>query len=108
MISAVVEGSNIMNSRHLSRAIPTLMIAVLPVPSLPVWADTPSSSGQIAAALQPFVDRGTLAGAVTLVADKDRVLSLASVGYSDVAAKQPMRTDALFWIASQTKPITAT
>src|SRR5205823_85869 len=27
---------------------------------------------------------------------------------SDVAARTPMPTDALFWIASQTKPITAT
>jgi CubicO group peptidase (beta-lactamase class C family) len=43
-----------------------------------------------------------------LVADKDRVLSLAAVGYADVAAERPMPTDALFWIASQSKSITAT
>jgi CubicO group peptidase (beta-lactamase class C family) len=54
------------------------------------------------------VDRGALAGAVTLVADKDNVLSLNAVGYADVAAKEPMRADTLFWIASQSKPITAT
>ena len=36
------------------------------------------------------------------------MLSLEAVGYADVAAKKPMRTDALFWIASQSKPITAT
>jgi len=30
------------------------------------------------------------------------------VGYADIAAKKPMRTDDLFWIASQSKPITAT
>jgi CubicO group peptidase (beta-lactamase class C family) len=53
------------------------------------------------------VDSHTLAGAVTLVASKDRVLSLEAVGYADVAAKKPMRTDALFWIASMSKPITA-
>jgi CubicO group peptidase (beta-lactamase class C family) len=58
--------------------------------------------------LQPFVDRHELAGAVTLVADKDAVLSLDAVGYGDVAAGSPMRTDAVFWIASQSKPITAT
>ena len=44
--------------------------------------------------LQPFVDRHTLAGAVTLVADKDKVLSLEAVGYADIAARKPMRTDA--------------
>jgi len=62
----------------------------------------------IVVALQPFVDNHTLAGAVTLVADAHKVLSLEAVGYMDIAAKRPMRTDALFWIASQSKPMTAT
>jgi CubicO group peptidase (beta-lactamase class C family) len=60
----------------------------------------------IVAALQPFVDRHTLAGAVTLVADKDKILSVDTVGFADVAARKPMPPDALFWIASQSKPIT--
>jgi CubicO group peptidase (beta-lactamase class C family) len=62
----------------------------------------------LARVLQPFVDSHTLAGAVTLVASKDQMLSLEAVGYADVAAQQPMQTDALFWIASQSKPMTAT
>jgi CubicO group peptidase (beta-lactamase class C family) len=62
----------------------------------------------IAAALQPFVENHTIAGAVMLVADKDNVLSLDTVGYADVAAKKPMQPDNLFWIASMTKPVTAT
>jgi CubicO group peptidase (beta-lactamase class C family) len=62
---------------------------------------------EIAGALQPFVDSGTLAGAVTLVASPDKVLSLQAVGYSDVGAKTPMKTDDLFWIASMSKPITS-
>jgi CubicO group peptidase (beta-lactamase class C family) len=71
-------------------------------------ADNHLSAGtRISAALQPFVDRHVLAGAVALVAEKDRVVSLESVGYADIAAKKPMRTDAMFWIASQTKSITA-
>ena len=68
---------------------------------------SPPSSNEIAAALQPYVDSGNLAGAVTLVADKDKVLSLDAVGFADIAAKMPMIVDALFWIASQSKPITA-
>jgi len=67
-------------------------------------AESPST---IAAALQPFVDTHTLAGAVTLVASSDRVLSLEAVGYMDIARKRPMRTDAMFWIASQSKAMTA-
>src|SRR5260221_8214050 len=61
-----------------------------------------------AAALQPFVERHSLAGAVTLVATKDKILSLEAVGWSDVKAQTPMKTDAVFWIASQSKSITAT
>ena len=61
----------------------------------------------IAAALQPFIDRQELAGAVTLVADKNSVLTHGAVGFSDIAKKEPMRPDSLFWIASQSKPITA-
>ncbi len=65
------------------------------------------SSKGIAASLQPFVDSHTLAGAVTLVASKDKILSLETVGYTDIAAKRAMRADNLFWIASMSKPITA-
>jgi CubicO group peptidase (beta-lactamase class C family) len=35
-------------------------------------------------------------------------LSLDVVGFSDLAAKTPMRADNLFWIASMTKPVTTT
>jgi CubicO group peptidase (beta-lactamase class C family) len=82
-----------------------LVLAVLPVVPSAVSADEPAG---VAAALQPFVDNHALAGAVTLVADKDKVLSLEAVGFADVAASKPIKTDALFWIASQSKPITAT
>src|SRR5205823_14015705 len=58
--------------------------------------------------LQPYVTAGTLAGAVTLVASKDKLLDLEALGFADIVAKKPMQTDDLFWIASQSKPITAT
>jgi CubicO group peptidase (beta-lactamase class C family) len=67
-----------------------------------------SEGGEIAAALQPFVERQVLAGAVTLVATKDKVVDVSTVGYADIKTKEPMREDTLFWIASQTKPITGT
>ena len=63
--------------------------------------------GSIVSVLQPYVDKHELAGAVTLVVSKERVLSLESIGYADVAAKKPMKDDAIFWIASMSKPITA-
>jgi CubicO group peptidase (beta-lactamase class C family) len=35
-------------------------------------------------------------------------LDFQTIGYADVASKTPMRTDTMFWIASMSKPITAT
>ncbi len=61
----------------------------------------PDSASRIAGSLQPFLDRHVLAGAVTLVASKDKVLSLEAVGYADLAAKKPMQTDCLFRISSR-------
>ncbi|HEX3449590.1 MAG TPA: serine hydrolase domain-containing protein [Isosphaeraceae bacterium] len=74
------------------------------------WSGTPAGAADappIARLLQPFVDNQTLAGAVTLVASPERILDLEAVGWADIAAKKPMRADAVFWIASQSKPITA-
>ncbi len=68
----------------------------------------PPSSPEVKAALQPFVDSHSLAGAVAVAADRDKVLSLDTVGFADIAAGKAMPADALFWIASQSKPITAT
>ena len=70
-------------------------------------AGPPQSSGTIASRLQPFVESHSLAGAVTLVATKDQVLDMEAVGFADIATKNRMKPDALFWIASQSKPMTA-
>jgi CubicO group peptidase (beta-lactamase class C family) len=79
-----------------------LSLGVLAAPAEDKAKDRPLSDE-----LKPFVEKGTLAGAVLLVADKDKVLTLEAVGHADVAAKKEMRTDSLFWIASMSKPITA-
>jgi CubicO group peptidase (beta-lactamase class C family) len=90
----------------LSRVCSTLLI--LPLMFLSAGADEPAKSkSRIAAALEPFVKDHTLAGAVTLVADKDKTLSLEAVGFADIAAGIMMTVNNLFWIASQSKPITA-
>jgi CubicO group peptidase (beta-lactamase class C family) len=61
----------------------------------------------VAPALQAFVDKGEVAGVVTLIATKDKVIHLTAVGKSDLSTGRVMRTDDLFWIASMTKPIVA-
>lgn len=71
-------------------------------------SEQPVAARSVSAALRPFLDNQIIAGAVTLVASKDKVLSVESIGYADLAQKKPMKADDLFWIASMTKPITAT
>ena len=60
----------------------------------------------IGAAMQEMIAKNEIAGAVTVVVTKDKVLHLESTGFADVAAKRPMTPDTLFWIASMTKPVT--
>jgi CubicO group peptidase (beta-lactamase class C family) len=62
---------------------------------------------RIPARMQAFVDQGTSAGFVTVVARHGHVASLQAVGYQDREAKIPMRTDTIFHIMSMTKSFTA-
>lgn len=62
---------------------------------------------RVASSVQQFVEKQELAGAVMLVADKEKILTVEAVGFEDVAEKKLMRADSVFWIASQSKPITA-
>ena len=62
---------------------------------------------RIPARMKQFVDAGTAAGFVTLVARHGRIASLEAVGYLDRETKTPMRTDSIFRIKSMTKPMTA-
>ncbi len=78
----------------------TLLLAVTGFAATPPHA-TPEE------VLAPFVQHEELAGAVALVADREKVLSVTAVGFADIAAKKPMQADSLFWIASQSKGMTA-
>lgn len=83
--------------------VAAFMVSLLPGPA----RGTPQPGKGVAQAVKPFVDAKELAGAVMLVANKDKVLTLEAVGSADIAGDRPMLIDALFWIASMSKPITA-
>ena len=81
-------------------------VAVLVVSAtLTAFAEEPTLPA-IGAAMQEMVAKNEIAGAVTAVVSRDRVLHLEATGLADVAAKRAMTPDALFWIASMTKPVT--
>jgi CubicO group peptidase (beta-lactamase class C family) len=62
----------------------------------------------IQAYLKSLTENHTFAGAVTLISDKNGVIYLKAVGFRDLGTKAPMAKDDLFWIASTSKPMTAT
>ena len=61
----------------------------------------------IDAALRGAVERNDVPGVVALVTNRDRVLYEGAFGVADVGTNRPLTKDALFRIASMTKPITS-
>jgi CubicO group peptidase (beta-lactamase class C family) len=55
--------------------------------------------------MQAAIDAHEVAGAVTVVVTKDKILHLQAKGLADIATGKPMQPDSLFWIASMTKPV---
>lgn len=52
-----------------------------------------------------FVERGIIAGAVTIVARKGEILHLSAQGHMDLETDRAMRPDTIFRLASLTKPV---
>jgi CubicO group peptidase (beta-lactamase class C family) len=80
----------------------------------PASSATPASVGvsaerlqRLHAAMKGFVDRKEVGGIVTLIAREGKTVDLHAVGFQDVEKATPMRADAIFRIASMTKPVTS-
>ena len=85
----------------------SLILCTLPLLVPPALAGAPVLPG-VSRAVQTAIDAHDIAGAVTVVAAGNNIVHLEASGFADIAAQKPMRTDSLFWIASMTKPVTAT
>jgi CubicO group peptidase (beta-lactamase class C family) len=88
-------------------------VATSPATALPI-AD-PAEVGmsadvlaEVPDALQKLVDDGKIAGAIVTVARKGKIVLNEAVGFADIDADKPMRTDSLIRIYSMSKPITST
>lgn len=62
---------------------------------------------RIRPAMQAYIDDGRLAGVMTMVARRGRVVHWEAVGMRDLEAADPLDPDDLFRIYSMTKPITS-
>src|SRR4051794_8502484 len=56
--------------------------------------------------IRRYIEQKKISGAVALVARRGRVVHHEARGVMDVESKAPMRTDAIFRMASSTKPVT--
>jgi CubicO group peptidase (beta-lactamase class C family) len=72
--------------------------------------DEPAGSrfSAVSEVVKKHIEAKQVAGVVTLVATKDKVVHLDAAGLADIDGNKAMRADAIFWIASMTKPVTAT
>jgi len=61
--------------------------------------------GRINEAMSAYVENEQIAGAVTLVARRGRVVHLEKFGMRDIESNAEMSEDTIFFIASMTKPI---
>jgi CubicO group peptidase (beta-lactamase class C family) len=103
--------------KHLHRPIVTLVLLCLtsaaraydtaPVSDPEALGLSPSRLERIAAWQQTQVDAGAFSGAVAAIARNGRVAYLRAVGFRDRAKTIPVQPDAIFWIASMSKPITS-
>ena len=100
------------------KRIRMLLITALTLTAAPAFAQEPTAVSQpeqlgisgarlqkLVDAYQGYVDKGKLPGAVLLVARGDQVALYKAVGFQDRERKTPMNTDAIFRLASMTKPI---
>ena len=105
-----------MNRRTLlARTVPTLLLALvapalfaqaLPRAAKPEEVGLSSERLQrLTDAFQGYVKDGKLAGAVVLVARRGKVAYSGAFGQRDIETHAPMKEDAIFRIASQTKAL---
>ncbi len=71
-------------------------------------AQTTASLDSIPARMHDVIAANEVPGAVTVVATRDSVLRMDAQGWADAEHRSFMRVDSIFWIASMSKPITAT
>jgi CubicO group peptidase (beta-lactamase class C family) len=81
--------------------------AVAPVGDPEAVGFSPTRLARIATWQQSQVDAGAFSGAVAAIARNGKVAYLRAVGFRDRAKTIPLQPDAIFWIASMTKPVTS-
>src|SRR5215831_9219556 len=114
----LAKGSMAMRFARVVLPLPLVLVlasyARAQAPALTLAAESdPSSLGfstsrlaRIAPWYQAQIDAGALPGAVVAIARQGKLAYLQAIGFQDRAKKIPLKPDAIFWLASMTKPVT--
>jgi len=101
-------------ARLTLRAAAVLPFALLPLAAASLPAAKPEDVGlsterleRIHQAIMRRVEAQDISGAVTMVARRGRLVHFEAHGLMDIEAQKPMTKDALFRLASSSKPVTA-
>lgn len=96
------------------RTMPALLVLVAASHIAAAEVAAPESVGlsserlaRIGELMERHIEANSFSGAVTLVARNGRIAHLEAHGLMDLEAETPMRTDAIFRLASMTKPVAA-
>lgn len=97
--------------RSLALAASITAIGILPALAAETPADmqgfSPDRLNRIASVMKAEIEKGTMPGAVSLIARNGKIVHLEAHGYLDAAKTKPMAKDAVFRAFSMTKPLTS-
>jgi CubicO group peptidase (beta-lactamase class C family) len=98
-------------TRSASAALVALLLVTAQLPAVAGRSEPSGLSAERLKRIGQMIERriaaNDISGAVTLIARKGRIAHFEAHGLMDIQSKKPMSRDALFWIASMTKPIAA-
>src|SRR5262245_2150529 len=94
-------------STHLARAAEPPEAGGLPSTRPERVGMSAERLARVGQAMQHYIDAREVAGTVTLIARKGKVVHFEARGFMDAENQIPMRADAIFRIASMSKPITS-
>jgi CubicO group peptidase (beta-lactamase class C family) len=106
LLAAVLFTTLVAAPVHAQRAVAVATAPALPMAEPGSVGFAPGVLDQMDAGMQDIVDKKHLAGVVTLVARRGKVVQHKAYGFQDLEKQTPMRTDTIARIYSMTKPIT--
>jgi CubicO group peptidase (beta-lactamase class C family) len=106
LVIALLLAASVAVPMHAQRRVAVAVAPALPTATPESVGFAPGALDKMDAGMQDIVDKKHLAGVVTLVARRGKVVQHKAYGFQDLDKGTPMRTDTIARIYSMTKPVT--